>query len=50
MLSGEVIVFQNEVQEIFKKLINLSEVPLEADDADQLLSNVDAYLLEKSQF
>jgi hypothetical protein len=50
VLSGEVIIFQNEVQEIFRRLINLSEVPLEEDEAKQLLASVDTFLLEKSEF
>jgi hypothetical protein len=50
VLSGEVIIFQNEVQEIFRKLINLSEVPLEEEEAKEQLSTVDAFMLEKSQF
>lgn len=32
VLSGEVIIFQNEIQDVFKKLINLSACPLDTPE------------------
>ena len=49
VLSGEVIVFQNEIQDIFKRLINLSEVPIEPEEAQKLRENIGNFLLDKSQ-
>mmetsp|Transcript_3743 Transcript_3743/g.6378 ORF Transcript_3743/g.6378 Transcript_3743/m.6378 type:complete len:218 (+) Transcript_3743:1650-2303(+) len=40
VLSGEVIIFQNEIQDIFRKLINLSRVPLDEREAASLLDNI----------
>lgn len=45
VLSGEVIIFQNEVQEVFMKLINLSEEPLDANMNKMLLDNIDSLLI-----
>jgi len=39
-LSGEVIIFQNEVQDTFRKLINLSESPLDIEEANDLKKNI----------
>jgi len=49
VLSGEVIVFQNEIQDIFKRLINLSEVPIEIEESEKLKENIEAMLLDKSE-
>lgn len=49
VLSGEVIVFQNEIQDIFKRLINLSEVPIEIEESEKLKENIEALLLDKSE-
>jgi hypothetical protein len=49
VLSGEVIVFQNEIQDIFKRLINLSEVPIEIEESEKLKENIEAILLDKSE-
>lgn len=49
VLSGEVIVFQNEIQDIFKRLINLSEVPIEIEESLKLKENIEALLLDKSE-
>lgn len=45
VLSGEVIVFQNEVQDTFRKLINMSEVPLDDKEAQALAANASSLLL-----
>lgn len=36
VLSGEVIIFQNEIQDVFRKLINMSEQPLDLTEAKNL--------------
>ena len=36
VLSGEVIIFQNEVQDVFRKLINMSKSPLDDEEAKVL--------------
>ena len=45
MLSGEVIVFQNEVQDTFRKLINMSEVVLDEEEAKALRENASSLIL-----
>ena len=45
VLSGEVIVFQNEVQDTFRKLINMSEAPLDDKEAQALAANASSLLL-----
>lgn len=44
VLSGEVIIFQNEVQDCFKKLINMSECPIDEQEAAALKSNAESLL------
>ena len=49
VLSGEVIVFQNEIQDIFKRLINLSEVPIELEESEKLKGMIETLLLDKTE-
>lgn len=45
VLSGEVIIFQNEVQDTFRKLINMSEVVLDEEEAKALRENASSLIL-----
>lgn len=47
VLSGEVIIFQNEVQEVFRKLINLSQTPIDENEARNLINNSHLMMLDK---
>jgi len=48
VLSGEVIIFQNEMQDVFRKLINLSETPIDLDEAKSLTEDASSFMLDKS--
>ena len=45
VLSGEVIIFQNEVQDTFRKLINMSDVVLDEEEAKTLRENASSLIL-----
>lgn len=49
VLSGEVIIFQNEIQDTFRKLINMSDVVLDEEEAKTLRDNASSLLLTSSQ-
>ncbi len=46
VLSGEVIIFQNEIQDVFRKLINLSEVTLSDEESRTLFESLPQLLME----
>jgi hypothetical protein len=48
VLSGEVIIFQNEMQEVFRKLINMSETPIDEEEARALSVNSQFVILDRS--
>ena len=48
VLSGEVIIFQNEMQEVFRKLINMSAMPIDLEEAKQLTNSASMISLDRS--
>jgi hypothetical protein len=49
VLSGEVIIFQNEVQEVFRKLINMSQTPIDDKEARSLSVNSHLMMVDKTK-
>ena len=49
VLSGEVIIFQNEIQEVFRKLINMSQTPIDEGEARQLSVNSNKMMVDRSK-
>jgi hypothetical protein len=46
VLSGEAIIFQNEVQDCFRKLINMSKSPLDDEEAKTLKEKADQLITD----
>lgn len=48
VLSGEIIIFQNEMQEVFRKLINMSQTPIDDTEARRLSLNSQNLIMDKN--